>query len=334
MRRQSRLTGRYDRWSIPGAVSKAGSGRSRRNESDDEKRGKDALMALGTQVASAGDGRVRTVERLIRALLACALFLTVLFLWRQWFARSCLALVFPLMLYGAVFYGLLEHRLERRRFALDYYLNVDSTLRNWLRGRSVPVMVSLFLAAPLTALLAVFAALSRPTDWYFLGPVALAAPLVFTLLALWPGGHFRQDTGRGARRVAPADVLEARIAGVLVLAGVVITYWYANYYLIPVPDGIFPGSLEQTLGVFSAAAASRCRHVETILSVAARLDGLVWYSATTAVSSGLVTDGMKGLLWAAFFTKSAMALGGFVQGLNGSILLACRTVGTHREAGS
>ena len=196
-------------------------------------------------------------------------------------------------------------------------------------------MVSLVLAAPLTALLAVFAALSRPTDWYFLGPVALAAPLVFTLLAFWPGGHFRKDTaGLGARRVAPADVLEARIAGVLVLAGVAITYWYANYYLIPVPDGIFPGSLEQTLGAFSVAAASRCRHVATILSVAAHLDGLVWYSATAAVSSGLMTDEMKGLLWAAFFTKSAVAFGGFVQGLNGSILLACRTVGTHREAGS
>lgn len=287
-----------------------------------------------TQVTSAGDGRVRTVEVLIRALLACALLLTVLFLWRQSFARTCLALVFPLLLYGAVFFGLLQHRLERRRFAVDYYLNPDSTLRNWVRGRFVPVVISLVMAAPLTALLGVFAALSRPTDWYFLGPVALAAPVAFTLLALWPGGHLRQGTGHGGRRVAPADVLGVRIAGVLVLAGVVVTYWYANYYLIPVPDGIFPESPEQTLAAFSAAAASRCHHVEMVLSLSARLDGLVWYSATTAVSSGLMTDWMKGLLWTTFFAKSAMALGGFVQGLNGSILLACRTVRTHREAGS
>lgn len=275
--------------------------------------------------------RGHLVERLVRALLACALFLTVLFLWRQSFARSCLALVFLLLLYGAVFFGLLEHRLERRRFAVDYYLNADSALRNWVRGRFLPVMVSLVMAAPLTALLGVFAALSRPTDWYFLGPVALAAPVVFTLLALWPGGHFRQGPGNGGRSVAPADVLGVRIAGVLVLAGVVVTYWYGNYYLIPVPDGIFPESPEQTLAAFSAAAASRCRHVEPVLSLAAQLDGLVWYSATNAVSSGLMTDWMKGLLWAAFFTKSAMALGGFVQGLNGCIILACRTVGAHRR---
>lgn len=277
---------------------------------------------------------VRTVERLVRALLACALFLTVLFLWRQSFARSCLALVFLLLLYGAVFFGLLEHRLERRRFAVDYYLNADSTLRNWVSGRFLPGMVSLVMALPLTALLGVFAALSRPTDWYFLGPVALAAPVVFTLLALWPGGHFRQDQGMVGRSIVPADVLGVRIAGVLVLAGIVVTYWYANYYLIPVPDGIFPESPEQTLTAFSAAAVSQCRHVETVLLLAAQLDGLVWYSAANAVSSGLIADWMKGLLWAAFFAKSAMALGGFAQGLNGCILLACRTVGTHREAGS
>lgn len=284
-------------------------------------------------MTGAGGGHARTVERLVRALLACTLFLAVLFLWRHWFARSCVALVFPLVLYCAVAYGLMEQRLERRRFAVDYYLNVGSTLRRWVRGRLLPMTVGLALAAPLTVLLAVFGALSRPTDWYFLGSVALAAPVVFTLLSLWPGGHFRQDRGR-ARRVAPADVLGTRIAGVLVLASVVVTYWYANYYLIPVPDGIFPESPEQTLAAFSAAGASRCHHVETALSLAAQLDGLVWYSATTAVSSGLVTDWMKGLLWTAFFAKSAMALGGFVQGLNGCILLACRTVGTHREAGS
>ena len=99
------------------------------------------------------------------------------------------------------------------------------------------------------------------------------------------------------------------------------------------PDGIFLGSLEQTLDAFATPAGSQCRHVESILLVAAQLDGLAWYSATTAASSGLMTEGMKVLLWAGFFGKSAAAFGGFIHGLNGSILLACKTVGTPRKAG-
>jgi len=67
------------------------------------------------------------VDRLIHALCACVLFLTVLFLWRRTHERSCLALAFPLLTVLAIFGGLLEYRLERKRFVVDYYLDRASS---------------------------------------------------------------------------------------------------------------------------------------------------------------------------------------------------------------
>ena len=67
------------------------------------------------------------VDRLVHAVCACVLFLTVLFLWRRTHERSCLALAFPLLTVLAILGGLLEHRLERKRFVLDYYLDHGSS---------------------------------------------------------------------------------------------------------------------------------------------------------------------------------------------------------------
>lgn len=276
--------------------------------------------------------RGRTVDRVIHSLFACVLFLTVLFLWRLSHERSCVALVFPTLTFLAIFHGLLQYRLERKRFAIDYYLDPASSLHRRLQRTWPSVPISLLAALPLAAFLVVFAARSRPTDWFFFCIAATAAPLLFNTVAIWPGRHFRRGNGDGARRAAIRDILAARIAGTLVLAGVAGTYLYASYYLIPVPgEDIFPGSLERTLEAFAVRDRSACPVVEDTLLLAAHVEGLSWYFVTTAATSPWMHDGVRLLLWTAFFLNAAMVFGGFIRGLEGFVLLACNVVGRDRR---
>ena len=274
--------------------------------------------------------RGRTGDRAVHSLFGCVLFLTVLFLWHRSYERSCLALVFPALIYLTVFSGLLEHRLERKRFAVDYYLDRRSSLHRRLQRTTLPVPISLTAALPLAAFLVVFAARSRPTDWLFFCGAATVAPLLFNAVSGWPGRHFRRSDRGDTKHNALRDILAARIAGTLVLAGIAGSYVYASYYLIPAPGkDIFPGSLERTLEAFSVRARSACPIVEDTLLVATQLEGLSWYFVTTAATSAWMDDGVILLLWTGFFLNAAMAFGGFIRGLEGSILLACRTVERH-----
>ncbi len=286
--------------------------------------------------------RVRVLNRVFDGLFACTLFLGVLFLWRRSHERGCGAAVLPALGYLTTCYGLLAYRLERRRFAVAYYLDPRSPLHHRLQGVAPSVLISLLAAAPLTTFLALFAALARPTDWYFFCAAAGTAPLLFGAASVWPGRHLRREPPGAAAedlngppdrctagvrigRGALADILAARLAGTLVLAGVAGAYVYANYHLIPVPgEQIFPDSLERTLSSFAGAARSACGPVDDALQLAASIEGLSWYAVTAAVSFPWMPDGMNALLWTGFFLKTAMVFGGFVRGLEGAILLACR----------
>ena len=89
-------------------------------------------------------------------------------------------------------------------------------------------------------MLALFAALARGTDWYFLCAIAVAVPLAFTALRIWPGGHFRQTAGAG--QTVLADILTARLAGWLVFVSVAAGYIYLHGYYLPCPSSPFPSS--------------------------------------------------------------------------------------------
>ncbi len=267
------------------------------------------------------------VDRLIHGLCACVLFLTVLFLWRRTHERSCLALAFPLLTVLAIFGGLLEYRLERKRFVVDYYLDRASSMRRWLRGSGPSVMISLAAALPLAAFLVVFVARSRPTDWLFLSTAAVMAPLLFSVLSTWPGRHFRRDAEDGLSSATIADVLVARMAGTLLLGGLAVAYVYASYYLIPAPgQDIFPDSLERTIEAFSGHAGSACSVTDDTLRLATQIEGLSWHFVTTAAMAPWMHDGIGTLLWVGFFLNAAMVFGGFVRGLEGAILLTLRLV--------
>ena len=265
---------------------------------------------------------VRTVDRLVHSLFACVLFLVILFLWYLSYAGSCFILVLPVLTWLAIFSGLLQSRLERKRFALDYYLDRRSWIHQRLQRRWFSVLFSLSMAGLLATFLVVFVARSRQTDWYFLCATAATAPLLFQVLSTWPGRHLRHDSGDGKLHAAVADLLVARLTGTLLLSGLAVLYVYVNYYLVPVPLGIDPDSPERTLEAFTAGARSACPLVEHVLMIAMQVEGLSWYFVATAATSPWLHDGVGSVLWVAFFLNAAMVFGGFVRGLEGSILLA------------
>lgn len=264
-------------------------------------------------------------DRLVHALFACVLFLTILFLWQLTHERSCLALLFPVLTFFVVFCGLLEYKLERKRFVVAYYLDQRSALRRRLQSSALSVLISLAAALSLAVFLVVFAARSRPTDWLFFCAATAAAPFLFHALSIWPGRHFRQGRDEGNRRVAVADVHATRMAGWVLFAALSVAYICASYFLISGPgEDIFPDSLERTLEAFSRNAGSVCPVVDDTLRLATQIDGFSWYFVTTAATAAWIHDGMALLLWFGFFLKVAMVFGGFVRGLEGSIFLALR----------
>lgn len=275
----------------------------------------------------------RPIDRAIHSLFACVVFLTILCLWRLVHEGSCATLVLPVLLWCAICYGLLQYQLQRRRFALEFHLDASSSLRRWFRRPLLAVTLSLLLAAPLAAFLSVFAALSRPSDWYFLCAAAVALPLLFVVAVRWPGSHFRHDAAAGAPGSSLRDILAARFSGRLVLAGILGAYLYFGYYYIAAPgDIIYPGSLERTLQGFAARAGSSCSIVNDTLLVATRIEGLSWYLVTTMTTAPWMQDGLRPLLWTGFLFHSAMVFGGFVRGLEGAVLLAGRAASQARRA--
>ncbi len=261
------------------------------------------------------------MERLIYSFSAGVLFLVILFLWYSFYKFSCLALIFPALVYFVIFYGLLESRLEAKNSYLKRFLRETSSLYKRLQGKGLSAIFCLILSVPLTLFLAVFVARSRPTDWYFFGFAVCAFPLIFNIPAM------RRHLREGAE-----NVLAKNVSGLLVFVVVAVAYFLANYYLIPIPgDTIFRDSLKKTLEAFTAGVSSRCSHVEYALVVAAEIEGLSWY-VMTKMSSFLAGDWIKLFLWGVFFLKAAAVYLGFVQGLGGASLLACKGIEKYRKS--
>ena len=267
------------------------------------------------------------MERLIYSFSAGVLFLVILFLWYSFYKFSCLALIFPALAYCVIFYGLLESRVEAKNSYLKRFLRETSSLYKRLQGKGLSAIFCLTLSVPLTVFLSVFVARSRPTDWYFFGFAICAFPLIFNIPAM------RKHLREGAE-----NVLAKNISGLLVFVVVALSYFLANYYLIPIPgDKISPNSIEKTLEAFTADVGSRCGHVDIVLLVVTEIEGLSWYVMTKA-SSFLAGDWIKLFLWSIFFLKTAAVYLGFVQGLGGASLLVCKGIEKYRnqttEAGS
>lgn len=270
---------------------------------------------------------------LIGQLTSTTLLLGVLLLWARTYEQSCVALASPGLVYIAVFWGLLEYRIERRRYAVDYYLDASSPWRQRLRGWLLPTAICMVAALPLAAFLAGFAALAHAADWLLLAGAALLGPLLFNGLAVWPGRHFRRDSGGGVL-AAPTGVVTLRIAGRVLLGLLVIVYVYLNYWVIAAPANILPGSPEGTVETFAAQIQSACPVVETGLRAAATFDGAAWWFATSAATTLRTPDGIMMVGWVAFLLNAALAMTGFVRGVEGAILIARRLTPGARAVGA
>ncbi len=275
-----------------------------------------------------------TVDRFLPPLVGTTFLLGLLIVWQRTYEQSCVALATPALVYIAIFYGLLEYRLERKRFAVDYYLDRHSSWRRWLRGTWLPTVTSMIVALPLAAFLIVFAALSRPTDWLFLAAAAVVAPFLFDRLSWWPGRHLRHDAGAGGRGISIADILTARFAGWVLLTLTAAAYVYFNYMRIGGPPYIYPDSLQLTVEAFTARVHSACPVVDDGLRAAAAVEGTSWYVVTRAAIAPWMPDGIRLVVWIGFFLNAALAIAGFVRGLEGCLLAARRIDVWNRESSS
>lgn len=273
-----------------------------------------------------------SVDRFLLPLVGTTVLLGLLLLWQRTYAQPCVALASPALVYVAILYGLLEYRMERKRFAVDYYLDRRSSWWRRLRGIWLPMVISLVAALPLAVFLVVFAALSRPTDWLFLAAAAVVAPFLFDRISQWPGRHFRRGAKGDDRGIAVADILSARLAGWVLLALIAVAYVYFNYMVIGGPPYIYPDSLQLTVEAFTAGVQSECAVVDDGLRAAAALEGSSWYVVTSAATASWTPSGVRVVVWIVFFLNAALAIAGFVRGLEGCMLAAWRIDSRNREA--
>ena len=99
-------------------------------------------------------------------------------------------------------------------------------------------------------------------------------------------------------------------------------------------EHIFPGSLERTLEAFAAQAGSACPVVDDTLRIAAVIEGLSCYAVTTGASLPDMSRELTRLVWAGFFLNTSVVFVGFIRGLEGALLLACRTATSSGRAAS
>ena len=194
------------------------------------------------------------------------------------------------------------------------------------------MLISLGVALPLAAIVTVFVALSRPTDWIFLAAAAVTAPFLCDGLGTWLGRHLRQDVAAGRRGPSIAEVLTVRLAGWTLLALTALAYVYFNYMRIGGPGYIYPDSLQLTVEAFTAHVGSACPVVDSWLRAAAAVEGTLWYQVTGAATAVWMPDGIRVVVWVGFFLNAALAMTGFVRGLEGSILAIWRIVPRNRES--
>ena len=274
------------------------------------------------------------VDRFLHPLVATSVLLGMLLVWQRTHHQSCVALASPAFVYLMIAYGLFEYRQERKRFALDYYLRRRSSWRERLRGRWISALISTVGTLPLAVFLLVFVALARPTDWLFLASAALIMPVLFVGLSRWPGHHFRRDIGGEKRRVPVGNILTARLGGWILLALLAVVYVYFNYMRVSGPWYIYPDSIERTVEAFTAGVHSACPWVGGTLRVAAAVEGASWYLVTAAATVEWIPGGIKVVVWIAFFLNAALAITGFVRGMEGTLLATRRLTSSTRPSPS
>ena len=113
---------------------------------------------------------------------------------------------------------------------------------------------------------------------------------------------------------------------------IAVAYVYFNYMVIGGPPYIYPDSLQLTVEAFTAGVRSACPVVDAGLRAAATLEGSSWYAGDPRGDRvrGRPT-GLWLVVWIGFFLNVALAITGFVRGLEGSILAAKRIVGRIRK---
>lgn len=275
----------------------------------------------------------RTDQALV-LLASSSLFLGLLLFWHYTHALGCWSLVSPGLVCLTIAYGLLEYRLERKRFTVEYVLDRRSHLRSWLRRQWMVVLLSGLVALPLGVALLIFSALSQPSDWLFLAAGTLLGPFLFLGLLSFPGEHLRRGTSMGRSGLGIREIITARIAGWILIALLAGAYIYFNYGVIEqrLGERIFPGYPQLTAEAFRAAVQSACPIVESGLRFAALIEGILWHFMTQAVDVTWLPEGIRLLLWCVFFLNISIAFTGFVRGIEGCILMAWKLyAGTDAE---
>ena len=251
----------------------------------------------------------------IHSLFASVLFLAVLFLWQQSYAGSCATLVFPVLVWLAIFNGLLQSRLERKRFTVDYYLDRRSFVHRRLRAAVRADQPDRgWTARGVSGCLRRALAPSRSSS----APQPRQHPCSSTVCRIRSGaisGVTPETAGAGQHLPPPCPYGRP--------AWSVWPSSTSTYYLIPVPTGIDPASLERTVEAFSARSA--CPLVEDVPRRRRR-------ACPGTSSRRLRLQAARGRIApVGCFLSRTPRCGGVIRGLEGSILLACATVVRHRQ---
>lgn len=272
------------------------------------------------------------VDRALPLLVGTTLILGALLVWARTWELSCWALLAPGAASAAIAYGSFQHRWHRRRSVIEYYLADDGKLRSFLKRSWLTAVTSAIVGLSLGVFLAVFVALSRPSDWAFLAVAAVVAPLFFVAV----GATRLSDEFSTERGVA--DVVVARLAGWVLLATLTVAFVHLNYSRLGIPeyicvasDGSFSMDALLCTGTnFAAGVSSACPLTHAIVRLTAWIEGISWWLVTSSATDPRIPDWIAPVAWIAFFTKAALAFTGLVRGLEGCLLLAIR-LGRNRD---
>jgi len=233
-------------------------------------------------------------------VMGCISVLLILVLWSLSYEISCLAWIFPILIFIAIAYGQFEYFMKYRRCRANCLFQKNSWIYFWMTKKPLIIAYSIFIAIPLTLAIVSFAALATVAD------ILLIILATIITLLLYPV-MFRRLQSHVAQGML--IIVTKRFVVMFNMIMMLVIYSLLSYFSIAVPTYLDPSSLENTVDVASQAVGSLCAATNYFLKFVQEVDAIGWYGMLVANQS-IKNEQITQLLWILFFINHGLVFVG------------------------
>ncbi len=209
---------------------------------------------------------------------------------------SCFVWGVFLLIFYLIGRGQFEILYQYKRCYANCFYNKNSWIFTWVTKKSLVILFSGLIALPLSLSLMSFAALADFFDFAFMLLSMVITSIGFIFFEKFFHKHVTDKVNK---------IVAKRMTVLLSMLIMVLIYYLASYYVIPVPQYLDPTSLNHTIELASKEVGSTCSVTNYFLKFMHEFDAISWFGMTMA-SKSIDSDYFIKLLWVIFFINHAL----------------------------